>query len=291
MSTMIQLDSINWVQLDEAVRHEMKQAYRLIPLKPGLEAEVMRVELSGQLYVLKIWNKESRPDIGKQYELLSALAQSGVRVSRPYGWGMDQHQNQVLLMSYDGVPVTRPDRNILSRMAQTLHEIHQYPASVTDQREESKVYIPRNGFSDYFFPQAAEHEDIHPIIHDLTKRVQLRQKHLIHGDYNLGNMVEMNGQYTIIDWTNGQYGDPRYDAAWSVFLIRIYNGEEWGHFYQTELQAVSNHMLDEESAFEALAWLRWVLLSRGGGVPRDAEVTGRVLNIAAHNPYLHANLL
>ncbi|PYE49644.1 aminoglycoside phosphotransferase family protein [Paenibacillus barcinonensis] len=288
---MIQLASIHWVQLDEKIRQVMNQTYRLVPLKPGLEADVMRVEFSHQSYVLKIWNKESRPDIGRQYTLLSALTQSGIRVSRPYGWGMDQHQNQVLLTSYDGVPVTRLDRDILSQMAQTLHEIHQYPVNVTDHRDVGKAYVLRTDFVDYFFPQAAEHEDIHHIVHDLMKRAQIRQEQLIHGDYNLGNIVGMHGQYTIIDWTNGQYGDPRYDAAWSVFLISIYNGEEFGNAYQAELQAVSNNTLDEEPAFEALACLRWVLLSRGGGVPRDAQVMRRVRNIAKHNPYLHANLL
>ncbi|MGQ8872558.1 phosphotransferase [Paenibacillus sp. TSA_86.1] len=125
----------------------------------------------------------------------------------------------------------------------------------------------------------------------MIQRVQIRQKHLIHGDYNLGNIVEMNGKYTIIDWTNGQYGDPRYDMAWSFFLITIYNGEKYGEFYQAELRAVNSSMPDEEPAFEALAWLRWVLLSRGGDVPGDSEVMRRVLNIAAQNPYLHANLL
>jgi hypothetical protein len=50
-------------------------------------------------------------------------------------------------------------------------------------------------------------------------------------------------------------------------------------------------MLDEERAFEALAWLRWVLLSREGDVPRNSEVMRRMLNIAAHNLYLHTSLL
>lgn len=123
------------------------------------------------------------------------------------------------------------------------------------------------------------------------KRIKVRQDHFIHGDYNLGNIVEMDGKYTVIDWTNGQYGDPRYDAAWSVFLITIYNGRELGMFYQAELRAVAGGTLDEEEGFEALAWLRWVLLSREGDVPRNAEVMRRISDIATHNPYLQADLL
>jgi aminoglycoside phosphotransferase (APT) family kinase protein len=287
---VIQLSCIHWVQLDEAIRQGIGQEHRMIPLKPGLEADVTRVELNDQPYVLKIWNKESRPNIEQQYQLLQKLIQSGIQVSRPYGWGIDQHRNQVLLTSYDGVPVTRLDQEILRQMAQTLHDIHQYPVRVKEpQTEEAKQdYIPRYHFVDYFFPQVAKHQDIHHIVHNLIKQVKIRQDHFIHGDYNLGNIVEMNGKYTIIDWTNGQYGDPRYDAAWSVFLITIYNGEEYGMFYQSELQAVAGNMLDEEEGFEALAWLRWVLLSREGDVPRNSEVMRRVQHIATHNFYLQA---
>lgn len=290
---MIQLSSIRWVQLDEAIRQGIGQEHRMTPLKPGMEADVIRVELHDQPYVLKIWNKESRPDIRKQYQLLHSLTQSGIQVSRPYGWGIDQHQNQVLLTSYDGVPVTRLDQEILRRIAQNLNDIHQHPIGVKEpQTEEAKQdYIPHYNFVDYFFPQIAKHQDIHHIVHDLMKRVKIREDHFIHGDYNLGNIVEINGKYTVIDWTNGQYGDPRYDAAWSVFLITIYNGEKYGMIYQAELRAVAGNLLDEEEGFEALAWLRWVLLSREGGVPRNAEVMRRVLDIATHNPYLQADLL
>ena len=290
---MMQLSSIRWVQLDEAIRQEIGQEHRMIPLKPGLEAEVMRVELHDQLYVLKIWNKESRPDIEKQYQLLQELIQSGIQVSKPYGWGIDPYQNQVLLTSYDGVPVVQLDQSILRRMAQTLTEIHHHPVNIKESHmEHSKQnYIPRYNFVDYFFPQVAKHQDIDHIVYDLMKRVKIRQDHFIHGDYNLGNIVEMNGKYTVIDWTNGQYGDPRYDAAWSVFLITIYNGEKFGMFYQAELRALAGDTLDEEEDFEALAWLRWVLFSREGHVPRNSEVMRRVLNIAVRNPYLHVDLL
>ncbi|MGO4528726.1 aminoglycoside phosphotransferase family protein [Paenibacillus sp. 2TAF8] len=289
----MQLSSIRWVQLDEVLRQGIGQKHRMIPLKPGMEADVMRVELNDQLYVLKIWNKESRPDIEKQYQLLQELILSGIQVSRPYGWGIDPYQNQVLLTSYDGAPVVQLDQSILRRMSQTLKEIHQHPVNIKEsQMEHSKQnYIPRYNFADYFFPQVAKHQDIHHIVYDLMKRVKIRQDHFIHGDYNLGNIVELNGKYTIIDWTNGQCGDPRYDAAWSVFLITIYNGEEFGSFYQAELRALAGDTQDEEEGFEALAWLRWVLLSREGHVPRNSEVMRRVLNIAVRNPYLHADLL
>ncbi|MNC69258.1 hypothetical protein D3C75_1199280 [compost metagenome] len=62
-------------------------------------------------------------------------------------------------------------------------------------------------------------------------------------------------------------------------------------FYRAELRALAGDTLDEEEGFEALAWLRWVLLSREGDVPRNLEVMRRVFDVATHNPYLQAELL
>lgn len=67
----IQLSQVNWVELDERIQQVIKQEYQIIPLPPGLEASVMRIEMEDQWYVLKVWDKDSKPDIAKQYRLLS----------------------------------------------------------------------------------------------------------------------------------------------------------------------------------------------------------------------------
>ena len=42
--------------------------------------------------------------------------------------------------------------------------------------------------------------------------------YFFHGDFHLGNIVEVDERYMVIDWTNGQLGDSRYDFAWSLTL-------------------------------------------------------------------------
>ena len=79
---------------------------------------------------------------------------------------------------------------------------------------------------------------------------------MIHGDYNLGNILDnwtFTDTYTIIDWTNGQYGDPRYDMAWSVFLITVYNGRSYGDMYRAQFARSASYAytLEEEQVFEA----------------------------------------
>ncbi|NMI06473.1 aminoglycoside phosphotransferase family protein [Paenibacillus sp. SZ31] len=289
----IQLSQIDWIQLDERVQQVIEQEHQIIPLSPGLEASVMRIEIGDQRYVLKIWNKDSKPDIAKQYRLLSKLHQSGIRVSKPYGWGLDDQQNQVLLTSYDGEPVTQLTQTKLTYLAERLMEVHRYPVNEVGTREEDEEYIFRYDFVQYFFPQIELHDDINDLLANLIQQVQIRQDCLIHGDYNLGNILEMHDHYTIIDWTNGQYGDPRYDMAWSVFLITIYNGESYGEIYYAQFARSASYAytLEEEQIFGAIACLRWILLRRVGDVPMGPDVMERVHSMAVHNPYLNENLL
>lgn len=288
----IQLGQVDWIHLDERVQQVIEQEVHIIPLSPGLEASVMRIEMKDQRYVLKVWDKDSKPDIAKQYRLLSKLYQSGIGVSKPYGWGLDDQQNQVLLTSYDGEPITQLTQSILTQLAELLIQVHRYPVDRVGAGEDEE-YISRYDFVGYFFPQIELHEDIHELLANLIQHAQIRQECLIHGDYNLGNILEMDGHYTIIDWTNGQYGDPRYDMAWSVFLITIYNGENYGEMYRAQFARSASHVytLEEEQIFGAIACLRWILLKRVGHVPMGPDVMERVHSMAVHNPYLNEHLL
>ncbi|MCM3206247.1 aminoglycoside phosphotransferase family protein [Paenibacillus illinoisensis] len=286
----IELSRINWIQLDESLRLMMKGGYDVIPLSPGLEADVMKIVFDDQPYVLKIWNKDSKPNVGNQYKLLSKLRHNGICVSTPYGWGRDKEHNQVLLTSYDGVPVTELTSSKLAHLAQHLMEVHRFPLNEAGAGQDG-AYISRYDFVGYFFPSIELYEDISTHLSYLLQRVQLRQDCLIHGDYNLGNILEMEDDYTIIDWTNGQLGDPRYDVAWSVFLITIYNGESYGEMYCAEFRRTASYSLEDEGFFEAMACLRWILLSRVTDVPMGPNVMQRVHRIAIHNPYLNESLL
>ncbi|WP_418038893.1 MULTISPECIES: aminoglycoside phosphotransferase family protein [Paenibacillus] len=286
----IELSRMNWIQLDESLRHMMEGEYDVIPLSPGLEADVMKIVLDDQPYVLKIWNKDSKPNVGNQYKLLSKLLHNGIRVSTPYGWGRDEEHNQVLLTSYDGVPVTELTSSKLAHLARNLMEVHRFPLNEAGTGEDG-AYISSYDFVGYFFPSIELYEDISTHLSYLLQRVQLMQDCLIHGDYNLGNILEMEDDYTIIDWTNGQLGDPRYDVAWSVFLITIYNGESYGEMYCAEFRRTASYSLDDEGVFEAMACLRWILLSRVTDVPMGPNVMQRVCAIVRNNPYLKESLL
>lgn len=91
----------------------------------------------------------------------------------------------------------------------------------------------------------------------LVASADMKMDRVIHGDFNLGNILEENGQYTVIDWTNGQLGDPRYDLSWACLLLRIYMSESKSltflYKYQEEMPVATGEL----EIFEALACLRW----------------------------------
>lgn len=275
----IALENIRWVELSEEIRLLLEKPYKMLPLSPGLEADVVKIECTDHSYVLKIWNKDSKPNIRNQYELLSDLYQKGIQVSKPYGWGMDVDSNQVQLTSYDGEPIAKLSKTKLEQLAQRLIQVHGY--NVNDTGNADANFIPQYDFVGYFFPSIELHEDIHQILTSLLQRTEFRQDHLIHGDYNLGNILEADDQYTIIDWTNGQLGDPRYDMAWSIFLMTIYAGERNGKMYRALFKSLTEYTPDDAEIFEAMACLRWILLKRVSNVPMGPGVMQRVKRLLA----------
>ncbi|SLK20360.1 MULTISPECIES: aminoglycoside phosphotransferase family protein [unclassified Paenibacillus] len=285
----ITLENIRWVELNEEIRCLLEKPYKMLPLSPGLEANVVKIECTDHNYVLKIWNKDSKPNIRNQYELLSELYESGIQVSQPYGWGMDVDSNQVLLTSYDGEPIAKLSKTKLEQLAQKLIQVHGY--DVKDTGNAAANYIPQYDFVGYFFPSIELHEDMHQILTTLLQRTELRQDHLIHGDYNLGNVLEAGDQYAIIDWTNGQRGDPRYDMAWSIFLMTVYAGERNGKMYSALFKSLTEYTPDDAEIFEAMACLRWILLKRVSNVPMGPGVMQRIKKIIGNNSYLNDELL
>jgi len=256
------------------------------PLPPGLEAEVYLVSAAGSTYVLKIWNRHSRPDVALQFSVLKRLYEQGAAVSRPYGWGVDKHGHQALLTSYDGNPVRRLDESILTELAQMLNAVHRI-----DPRSMSNISLPKYDLVSYYFPGVEQHPDLHRRLDDLMRHVRIDYSHIIHGDYNLNNILEHDGKLTIIDWTNIQLGDVRFDIAWSVTLMRIYVNDQYAGLYRSAF--ISLHSIDdrEYEVFEAIACLRWLLLERHGYLHDDDHIRHNVATIVEGNRYLDEELL
>ncbi|MCM3127534.1 phosphotransferase family protein [Paenibacillus provencensis] len=255
----------------------------MTPLEAGLEAEVFQIvpDEEDDSLVLKIWNRDSRPDIRRQYKLLELLHSHGLPVSRPLGWGYDLNGNQVLLTPYDGAPVTRLGAAVVRELAKMLTDLHKLPVEM-----EYSDLLPKYDFMSYFYPAIDQHEDIKRLLIPLLELADLNHHCVIHGDFNLGNILELEGQYKIIDWTNGQLGDARYDIAWSVIVMRIYAGDRNASVYRAACLSETAYADKELDLFEAIATLRWLLLSRGSDLLKGKDTVKRVRSIFKLNKYL-----
>jgi Ser/Thr protein kinase RdoA (MazF antagonist) len=271
---------IRWIEGGDAARKMAGIGERDIePLSPGLEAEVALIRLEIGPCVLKIWNRDSKPDIGFQYRLLKALHDRGMRVPRPLAWGVDASGHQALLTSYDGAPVREADADKLRRIAGMLLDAHRCRI---DEPEP-----PRYDFVSYFFPGIDAHPDLAAELARLVGIARPQQDAFIHGDYNFNNVLEAeDGRLTVIDWTNGQLGDARYDIGWSVFLADLYTDDALAGAYRSAFLSGGGYRAEELEPFEAIGLIRWLLLDRTAGMPRKAETEERLRNIMAANRYI-----
>jgi hypothetical protein len=249
---------------------------------PDIEIERRHNKLEIVL-VLKLWNKRIPTDVQKQYSLLEKLHEMGLSVSKPYAWGRNSKGEYILITSYDGKPL--PFDNIesgsMKAIANLLVKIHN--ARICFLEECTPKF---DDFVSYFFPGITEHTDITVVLQKILKVIEIRTDRFIHGDYNLGNILVNQGGFTVIDWTNAQLGDSRYDFAWASFLIKIYSGDEcYEEFVKTYTDQI---FIDFKHIyiFEMMACLRWIWLSRIAPIPKNKDTGNRVKRFIEHHKEL-----
>ncbi|WP_339317575.1 phosphotransferase [Paenibacillus sp. FSL R10-2734] len=274
---------VDWLEHNEILNDLLPQEESLTThaMDHGFEAEVLKISLDQKSYVLKTWSKSSKPDVQSQYRLLDILFERGVAVSRPVGWGIDPNGDKVLLTSFDGTPIHKVNDKKMKELANILAKLHQIHIE-----ELEHIELPKYDFIDYFFPEAREHADLNHAVTSLREQTPMKQDRIIHGDFHIGNIVEEQERYTVIDWTNGQLGDPRYDFEWSFVLLKIHISERYAEVFRSAYLLEIDIDQEELEVFEAWACLRWILLNRRGSTPKGPNVTKRVKSLIANNRFL-----
>ncbi|GKV57243.1 hypothetical protein NCCP2222_31900 [Sporosarcina sp. NCCP-2222] len=283
---MNRFQTINWIdtKIDLNVLMQAATDNSRHPVNQGFEAEVAKFHTEGEAFVLKVWNQSSKPDVRFQYHLLDRLKQHGIKVPAPLGWGLDVEENQVLLTSDNGSPVSDLTKDNIVEMARILSSIHRLT-----KEEIGVLQVPAYHFMDYFFSDIHKHSDLAQLLETLTQVAQPKQSALIHGDYHFQNIVQQDGQFTVIDWTNAQWGDARYDFAWAYLLLYLYVSEELAEAFRSAY--LTEKAMSELESFEALACLRWELLHRHDGVPILTNTKKRKAKFLKQNSFLKDILL
>lgn len=276
--------AIEWQDKHELLERILQQAgtITITPLMQGMEAETVKVATDTDSYVLKIWSRDSKPDIRLQYQVLNMLHERGVSVSKPIGWGLNAGGDNVLLTAFDGDPLRDGNDQTMREIANLLDHIHR----ISPEELDANIQLPRHNFKDYFFPGMQEYPDLHPLLEKFVELASPTHKRIVHGDFHLGNIVEQQGRLTVIDWTNVQLGDPRYDFGWALTLQQLYIPEHFASVFHDTYIAMNKIQQEELEVFQALACLRWMLLYRNGGVPMGPDTLERVKRLLTTNPHL-----
>ena len=190
-----------------------------------------------------------------------------------------------MLTSYDGTPVLKVNQSRLVKLAKMLMDIHKSPLdSLNGSRSLSYDFVS------YFYPRIDEFPDIqHPLM-ELVQRANMKQECIIHGDYHLGNILEHEDELTVIDWTNVQMGDPRYDIAWSIILMWIYVSEKQASFTEspfvtrTVTKPLSLSCLKPLRVCAGFCLAEWT-------TPIRKDTIARVRSILMSNTYLNIRFL
>ncbi len=277
------LGNVEWVGKNEKMDDLLNQEKNLTmhSMDQGFEAEVTKISSEKESFVLKVWNKSSKPDVSFQFHLLNVLVEQGLSVSNPVGWGVNLNGDKVLLTTFDGMPIIKLNNKKMINFANILTKIHQIQVD-----EIVSIHFPKYDFIDYFFPGVRKHDDLNRALISLVQMIQIKQDRIIHGDFHLGNILEGNDRYTVIDWTNGQLGDSRYDFAWSLTIQKIYISFGHARVFRSAYLLNNNIQQEELEVFEALACLRWILLNRNSGVPKRSNTLERVQDLITNNSFL-----
>jgi len=76
----------------------------------------------------------------------------------------------------------------------------------------------------------------------------------VHWDYHPGNvLLRDDGSGVVIDWTQLDISDPRFDLAWTLVLINSYRGSEWRERILREYERLAEAPVQQIEYFEAAA--------------------------------------
>jgi aminoglycoside phosphotransferase (APT) family kinase protein len=251
--------------------------------QPGVEAETLLLAVSGEPeYVIKRWRRGFRGDARQQYEFLVEAYRLGLPVPEAAGWGSDEQGRQVLATTFVGHAVDAFNNEHLRRSARLLARIHALPAAEVRLLPLSRPQDPLGlSFARYVHDLGA-YPGVSSAVAHLRTTIQATPPGLVHGDFNLVNVLIKGRRLTAIDWTNVAVGDGRCDAAWATAVLRIYTTRERSELFEREYTFAAGPINERQWTVRvALAAVQWILFDQAFGVAQGPEHGERAWSLAA----------
>lgn len=80
---------------------------------------------------------------------------------------------------------------------------------------------------------------------------------VIHWDYHPGNiLLGDDGSAVVVDWTQVDVSDSRFDLAWTLLLVGTYEGEVWHKRILHEYERLAGTQVEQLAFFEVFACLK-----------------------------------
>ena len=96
-----------------------------------------------------------------------------------------------------------------------------------------------------------------PVLEWLEARrdqVSCRRPAAIHWDYHPGNvLLRDDGSAVVIDWTQVEISDPRFDLAWTLLLVGSHESMEWRAFILREYERLAGARVEQLEYFDVAA--------------------------------------
>ena len=91
----------------------------------------------------------------------------------------------------------------------------------------------------------------------------------VHWDFHPGNLIlQPDGELKVIDWTQIQVSDPRFDLGWTLLLAGAYTGVETRSYILNEYQRITGSQVEQLEFFDvanAIKRLGSVMISFSAG--------------------------
>ena len=215
----------------------------------------------------------------QEFTGLQTLYQSGYPVPRVYHLERDHSPfdgRPFLIMEHiDGQmmwPVlerAQPDQaaQIITQFCELFVRLHNLDwRDFVPITEQENYQIPFFAV-DKFFAMLRRETDYFPslnVLSPILEWLEMRRNSVpctspapVHWDFHPGNIImKSDGDAVVIDWTQIQVSDPRFDLGWTLLLTKAYVSDEVGEMILMEYQRIAGAPIDELAFFDVASCLK-----------------------------------
>ncbi len=97
-------------------------------------------------------------------------------------------------------------------------------------------------------------------LRDHKQNAPCERPSITHGDYHFRNVLcSSDSKLVVIDWTNWQIGDYRYDLAWTLLLLSTYGYPDLAENFLESYERISGQPVEQLEYYEVIAATRRLL--------------------------------